>query len=428
VSTEPQAPAAAPGPRERVREVLARPLVTRWVLPGLALFLALSYPWWPAHPISMDTMVVIVVYVMLALGLNIVVGYAGLLDLGYVAFFALGAYTLGWFGSGLFDGVTLHLGSVGNAELPGIHLSFWLVLILAGVISAIAGVIIGWPTLRLRGDYLAIVTLGFGEIIPDVFRNGDAMPVPNGFQGTPPFLAFDTYNLTNGVRGVTQLDRPGFGDTLSSATGGLLPDRFSSLDLTPWYLVILVMCLVTIFVNQRLRDSKMGRAWIAVREDEVAASAMGVPLMRTKLWSYGIGAVFGGFAGCFYGAFINGIFPTSFSFQISVIILCMVIVGGMGNLWGVVLGAVVLAWLNFEGLNQIGRVLNDVIGTVGIEATVDVPKYKLAIFGALLVSMMLFRPGGFIPSARRKAELEEEGDGPEMDVYDDLYDIRERGA
>jgi branched-chain amino acid transport system permease protein len=255
------------------------------------------------------------------------------------------------------------------------------------------------------------------------------MPVPNGLQGSPPFLAFDTYNLTNGVRGVTQLDRPGFGDTLSSASGGLLPDRFSSLELTPWYLVILAMCLLTIFVNQRLRDSKMGRAWIAVREDEVAASAMGVPLMRTKLWSYGIGAVFGGFAGCFYGAFINGIFPTSFSFQISVIILCMVIVGGMGNLWGVVLGAVVLSWLNFEGLTEIGSLVNDTIDAVGIDHTVDVPKYKLAIFGALLVSMMLFRPGGFIPSARRKAELEEgEGEGPEGDLYADLYDIGREGA
>ena len=146
---------------------------------------------------------------MLALGLNIVVGYAGLLDLGYVAFFALGAYTLGWFGSGLFSQRKFHFGSVGNTELPGIHLNFWTVVIVAGVIAGIAGVIIGWPTLRLRGDYLAIVTLGFGEIIPDVFRNGDAFPVPTGVQGGPPFLDFDEVNLTNGVRGVTQMDRPG---------------------------------------------------------------------------------------------------------------------------------------------------------------------------------------------------------------------------
>jgi branched-chain amino acid transport system permease protein len=293
------------------------------------------------------------------------------------------------------------------------------VIILAGVVTAIAGAIIGWPTLRLRGDYLAIVTLGFGEIIPDVFRNGDAFPVPNGLQGSPPFLNFDPENLTNGVRGVTQLDRPGFGETISSATGGVFPARFGSLDLRPWFLTIVAMCLIVIFVNARLRDSKMGRAWIAVREDEVAASAMGVPLMRTKLWAYAIGAIFGGFAGAVYGSFINGIFPTSFSFQISVIVLCMVIVGGMGNLWGVVLGASVLAWLNQEGLGQIGGWINDLIGAVGIDTTVDVPKYKLATFGALLVLMMLFRPGGFIPESRRKAELEEAvGPTGESDLYD----------
>jgi branched-chain amino acid transport system permease protein len=395
----------------------------RYVVPAVVLLLVVSYPWWPAKPISMDTMIVMVVYVMLALGLNIVVGYAGLLDLGYVAFFALGAYTLGWFGSGLFDEVSFHfLSTAATPDLPGIHLSFWLVIPLAGLITAIAGVIIGWPTLRLRGDYLAIVTLGFGEIIPDVFRNGDAFSVPHALQSAPPFVEFDTVNLTNGVRGVTLLDRPGFGDTLSSATGGLLPERFNSLDLTPWYLLIVALVLLTIFVNLRLRDSKMGRAWIAVREDEVAASAMGVPLMRTKLWAYGIGAVFGGFAGAFYGSFINGIFPTSFSFQISVIILVMVIVGGMGNVWGVIVGALVIEWLNLEGLDRIGDGINQVLGIAG-DASIDVSKYKFAIFGSMLVLMMLFRPEGLIPSARRKAEFEDEevADTP-------LYDIRHDGA
>src|SRR3712207_2492121 len=310
----------------------------RWLLPLAVLAFVVSYPfWYDVAPFSyvtldllgmdLDVTFVVATYVMLALGLNIVVGYAGLLDLGYVAFFALGAYTLGWIGSGLFAGKNVHILDVGNRAIPGIHFSFWIVLLVAGVVTAIAGIIIGWPTLRLRGDYLAIVTLGFGEIIPDVFRNGDAMPVPSGFQAAPPFLDFEKENLTNGVRGVTQLDRPGFGDRISEATGGVLPDRFTSLDLRPWLFTILLLCLITIFVNQRLRDSKMGRAWIAVREDEVAASAMGVPLMRTKLWAYAIGAIFGGFAGALYGSFINGIFPTSFSFQISVIVLCMVIVG-----------------------------------------------------------------------------------------------------
>jgi len=154
----------------------------------------------------------------------------------------------------------------------------------------------------------------------------------------------------------------------------------------------------------------MGRAWVAVREDEVAASAMGVPLMRTKLWAYAIGAIFGGFAGAFYGSFINGIFPTSFSFQISVIVLVMVIVGGMGNIWGVIVGALVITWLNLEGLDEIGSWVNDLLGALGTDATVEVAKYKFAIFGGLLVVMMLFRPEGLIPSARRKAEFEEGGE------------------
>ena len=405
-----------PGVGEARRFTADHPL-GRFVLPVLGFLLALTYPWWPWQPIELDTAMVMFVYVMLALGLNIVVGYAGLLDLGYVAFFALGAYALGWFGSGLFSGQDIHFGDVGNQNIPGIHLNFWTVVVIAGIVTAIAGVIIGWPTLRLRGDYLAIVTLGFGEIIPDVFRNGDALPVPTGFRAAPPFVDFEAQNLTNGVRGVTQLDRPGFGDAASSATGGLLPDRFSSLDLKPWFVVILLMVLITVFVNQRLRDSKMGRAWIAVREDEVAASAMGVPLMRTKLWAYGIGAVFGGFAGAFYGSFVNGIFPTSFSFQISIIILCMIIVGGMGNIWGVILGALVLAWLNFTGLDVIGAWINDAIGAVGIESRVEVPKYKFFVFGLLLVLMMLFRPEGLIPSARRKAEFHE-AEGGDAQLYE----------
>jgi branched-chain amino acid transport system permease protein len=401
----------------------------RFILPAVAVVLAFTYPFWALEGplawlfndtlgIDSDTLFVIAVYVMLSLGLNVVVGYAGLLDLGYVAFFALGAYTLGWFGSALFAGQNVHFLDVGNTEIPGIHLSFWVVVILAGVITAIAGVIIGWPTLRLRGDYLAIVTLGFGEIIPDVFRNGDAMPVPKGFQGAPPFIEFEKENLTNGVRGMTQLDRPGFGTRANDATGGFLPDRFSSLPdkLKPWFYTVLVLTLITIFVNLRLRDSKLGRAWIAVREDEVAASAMGVPLMRTKLWAYAIGAIFGGFAGAIYGSFINGIFPTSFSFQISVIVLCMVIVGGMGNIWGVILGAATLAWLNFTGLDKIGEWVNDVIPGSGND--VNIPQYKFAIFGALLVLMMLFRPEGLIPSARRKAEFAE-GEGTAS-----LYDAR----
>jgi branched-chain amino acid transport system permease protein len=386
----------------------------KWALPAVVIALIVAYPLLIENVsfldslfvgrlgIDMDTAFQMATYTMLALGLNIVVGYAGLLDLGYVAFFALGAYTLGWFGSSLFAGQNIHFLDVGNKAIPGIHLSFWVVVPLAGLICAIAGIIIGWPTLRLRGDYLAIVTLGFGEIIPDVFRNGDSI---------------GGHNLTNGVRGVTQLDRPGFGESLNSATGGFLPDRYSSLpdELKPWYYTILIMCLITIFVNLRLRDSKMGRAWIAVREDEIAASAMGVPLMRTKLWAYAIGGVFGGLAGSIYGSFINGIFPTSFSFQISVIVLVMVIVGGMGNVWGVIVGASLISWLNFTGLGKLGSLLNDAIP--GTTHDVEITKYKYGLFGFLLIMMMVFRPEGLIPSARRKAEFKE-GD----EAY--LYDVR----
>jgi branched-chain amino acid transport system permease protein len=401
-----------PAARLRAPEWFGSEPSHRRALPLVVIALIVSYPLWAIEDpfraffvdklgMDMDTVFQMAVYVMLALGLNIVVGYAGLLDLGYVAFFALGAYTLGWFGSGLFSERNVHFLDVGNKALPGIHLSFWVVVPLAGLFCAIAGIIIGWPTLRLRGDYLAIVTLGFGEIIPDVFRNGDDIA---------------GHNLTNGVRGVTQLDRPGFGTTLNDATGGLLPDRYSSLpsELKPWFYTILFMCLITIFVNLRLRDSKMGRAWIAVREDEIAASAMGVPLMRTKLWAYAIGGIFGGLAGSIYGSFINGIFPTSFSFQISIIVLVMVVVGGMGNIWGVIVGASVISWLNFTGLGKIGEWVNGVIPGGGND--IDVPKYKFGIFGVLLILMMLFRPEGLIPSARRKAEFKEsEG---ETSLYD----------
>jgi branched-chain amino acid transport system permease protein len=403
----------------------------RYGLPLLVVLLVFLFPFYatddgaPLHGIfvgalgmDIDTVFQMAEYVMLALGLNIVVGYAGLLDLGYVAFFALGAYALGWFGSGLFAGQNVHFLDTNKVELPGIHMSFWFVVILAGIVAGVAGIIIGWPTLRLRGDYLAIVTLGFGEIIPDVFRNGDQMPLPDGVKGSVPFIEFSPHNLTNGVRGVTQLDRPGFGETLDGATGGVLPDRYSSLptELKPWFYTILIMTLITIFVNIRLRDSKMGRAWIAVREDEVAASAMGVPLMRTKLWAYAIGGIFGGFVGVLHGAFINGIFPTSFSFQISIIVLVMVIVGGMGNIWGVIVGAAIVSWLNFTGLGKIGEWVNDGIGAVGSDYTVDIPKYKFGIFGLALILMMLFRPEGMIPSARRKAEFQE--GGVEASLYD----------
>jgi len=347
---------------------------------------------------SLDSMVVMLVFTMMAVGLNIVVGYAGLLDLGYVAFYAAGAYIAAWFASLQFDQVTFHLGSVGiNPEFPGIHLSMWLVLPLAGLFTLLVGIAIGLPTLRLRGDYLAIVTLGFGEIIPQFVRNGDS------------FFGFD---LTHGTFGISPIDQPGFGEGLNSALG--LPITYQQVtNRVSWfYWTILVLLLITVFCSVRLRDSRLGRAWIAIREDETAAAAMGVPLMRTKTWSYAIGAFFGGVAGAFYASFKSGAFPSDFYFNISIFLLCMVILGGMGSVWGVILGGMILGWLNVEGLATIGT-------KAGIN---DVPKYQFGIYGVIIVVMMLFRPTGLISERRHKREME-------LGVHDTpLYDVTLEGS
>ncbi len=366
--------------------------VKRFVMPTIILVVAVTYPFYNeslptmqlfgAFP-SMDTAVIMGVFVIMAVGLNIVVGYAGLLDLGYVAFYAMGAYTAAWFASVQFAHRDIHFGAVGVREgTPGIHISIWLLLILAGIFTAIIGVIIGLPTLRLRGDYLAIVTLGFGEILPQVARNGDNL---GGF------------NLTNGPNGITPIDSPGFGN-LSYLSGS--GSFFTSGRLFFWSVLVLVA--ITVFCSIRLRDSRLGRAWIAIREDETAAAAMGVPLMRTKTWAYATGAFFGGIAGAYFAAFKSSTFPNDFNFNISAFILSMVILGGMGNVWGVIFGAAFLAYLNQEGLANIGHSLNNTFGT-----NLDVPLYQFGIYGAIIVLVMLIRPTGLIPSARRRAEFEE---------------------
>ena len=337
---------------------------------------------------GVGSMVIMIVFTMMAIGLNIVVGYAGLLDLGYVAFYAAGAYVAAWFASLQFEQVTFHFGSVGiRKDLPGIHLSLWLVLILAGIFTLIVGILIGLPTLRLRGDYLAIVTLGFGEIIPQVVRNADNV---GGF------------DLTHGTFGISPIDSPGFGQTLDNSLG--LPANFqqasNSQELFFW--TALGLLLLTVFCSARLRDSRLGRAWIAIREDETAAAAMGVPLMRTKTWSYALGAFFGGIAGAFYASFKSGAFPADFYFNISIFLLCMVILGGMGSIWGVLLGGIVLGYLNVEGLATIGSRLREETG-IDFEPT----KYQFGIYGVIIVLVMLFRPVGLIPERRHKRELEE---------------------
>jgi len=339
--------------------------------------------------------VIIIVFTMMAVGLNVVVGYAGLLDLGYVAFYAAGAYVAGWFASQQFEQVTFHLGSVGiGPTIPGIHLSVWIVLVIAGIFTALVGIVIGLPTLRLRGDYLAIVTLGFGEIVPQFVRNADSI---KGF------------DLTHGSFGIAPIDSPGFGDGLSNASGGILPVSFrQSFDAQNlYYWAALGLLLFTVFCCWRLRDSRLGRAWVAIREDETAAAAMGVPLMRTKTWAYAIGATFGGIAGAYYASFKSGAFPSDFYFNISIFLLCMVILGGMGSIWGVVIAGTILGWLNIEGLGVIGNYLNDWIFEPTTGSRIEVPKYQFGIYGVIIVLMMLFRPAGLIPERRRKLEVEE---------------------
>ena len=372
-----------------------------WVAAGLVLS-GLLYPFLvetlQSLPVIGDfvpttgSMVVMLILTMMALGLNIVVGYAGLLDLGYVAFYAAGAYVAAWLASLQFDQVTVHIGSAVDGDLPGIHISMWLVLIAAGVFTTIVGILIGLPTLRLRGDYLAIVTLGFGEIVPQFVRNADSL---GGF------------DLTNGTFGITPID--------SFAIGGFVfREQDNKDDLYFWTAIGLI--LFTVFCCIRLRDSRLGRAWIAIREDETAAAAMGVPLMRTKTWSYAIGAFFGGIAGAFFASYRAGAFPADFYFNISIFLLSMVILGGIGSIWGVFAGGMILAYLNIEGLSTIGSKIQE--GGLDFDPT----KYQFGIYGVIIVLMMLFRPTGLIPERRHKIEMAE-------GVHDTpIYDVTHEGS
>ncbi|NBO46270.1 MAG: branched-chain amino acid ABC transporter permease [Actinobacteria bacterium] len=317
------------------------------------------------------------VYVILALGLNIVVGYAGLLDLGFVAFWAIGGYVVGWLMSGFFDSARVNILGHPPIGLPnGVHISFWLVLLIAGAFCALWGVIIGWPTLRLKSDYLALVTLGFGEIIPQVFVNGEDI---NGF------------NLSNGSKGITPVD-------------GI--DLFGKLlgpfDLAFKFLIYAGIAAFVVLLSLRLREGRLGRAWLAIREDELAASMMGVPLRKTKLAAYAVGAFSGGLGGAAFATQVNGVFAERFNFSISIILLAMVVLGGMGNVWGVIIGALVLAWINSTGLVQFGQTFNNAFGT-----QINFPSYNFLLFGIILILMMLFRREGLIPERRTKLLLRE---------------------
>jgi branched-chain amino acid transport system permease protein len=352
------------------------------------------------------TLIEIQIFIILALGLNITVGYAGLLDLGYAAFFAIGAYTTGLLCSSQLN----------------IHWNFWLVIPIAAAVAGIAGIVLGAPTLRLRGDYLAIVTLGFGEIVPVVFRNLTSIRIEepiskiiNSLAGHPEktlcLLGCDrAINLTGGEPGINPIDRP------------FLPfiGTFDSSSYFPWYYLILGLVVFSYFFISRLRDSRLGRAWNAIREDELAASAMGINLVKTKLLAFAMGATFSGFAGAFYAVYISAIFPSVFDFSVSVIILCMVILGGLGNMNGVILGGIIIMGADRLFLPQLAKVLEGIRNTSllplitnpqwqdFVRTSLDPTQMRLFLFGLTLVIMMLVRPEGLIPDRLHKAELHEE--------------------
>jgi branched-chain amino acid transport system permease protein len=344
------------------------------------------------------------VWVICAVGLNIVVGYAGLLDLGFVAFWAIGGYTAGWFMSTFFNQISngIYFLSAAPPDQPGIHLNFWLVLVIAGCICAGAGIIIGAPTLRLKSDYLALVTLGFGEIIPQVFLNGENV---RGF------------NLTNGAKGIAPLDNisplPFGPETIAIGNSSIAISKpLGPFDVTAKYVIFVLVAAFCVFVSLRIREGRLGRAWLAIREDELAASMMGVPLMKSKLAAYAVGAFMGGLGGVVYAVHNNSVFPDRFNFAISIILLAMVVLGGMGNVWGVIVGALGLAWFNSTGLPQFGDSFNQQFGT-----DINFPSYNYLLFGAILVLMMLFRREGLFPETRTRQVLQEaeRSDAEELD-------------
>lgn len=325
----------------------------------------------------------VLLYVMLALGLNIVVGYAGLLDLGYIAFYALGAYLYAWLASPHF----------------GLHLPFWVILPLGGLLAGVFGVLLGAPTLRLRGDYLAIVTLGFGEIIR-IFMNNLNAP----------------FNLTNGPQGINLIDPVSLGPLAFSGR-----HEWFGLTITApylYYYLFLALTLLTIFVALRLQDSRIGRAWAALREDEVAAAAMGIHTRNIKLLAFAMGAVFGGLAGGLFAAFQGFISPESFNLWESILILCMIVLGGMGHIPGVILGAIMLTVLP-EALRYLGDWQRAVLGHM----VVDPNDLRMLIFGLALVLMMLYRPAGLLPSRQHRRELVAE-DGIAAQEQASLYDAK----
>jgi branched-chain amino acid transport system permease protein len=342
------------------------------------------------------------IFVLLALGLNVVVGYAGLLDLGYAAFFAIGAYTAAFLSSDHFN----------------IHVTFWLVIWISAATAAIFGLILGTPTLPLRGDYLAIVTLGFGEIVPIVFRNLDNVSLKIGS-----YVVFQNLNVTAGELGITPIDPP-------KLPGVNFADRS---DQRAWYFLLLALILFSIFIINRLRRSRIGRAWMAMREDELAASSMGINIVRTKLMAFAMGASFSGFGGAYYAIFVSGTFPSAFDFSVSVIVLCMVILGGLGNISGVIVGGLIIELSDRLFLPQISLFMQSLAANnrnlIALQKF-DPTLYRVGLFGLVLVLMMQLRPEGLLPNARVRMQLHAAEESPveASQERSTLYDVEAEGT
>jgi branched-chain amino acid transport system permease protein len=325
----------------------------------------------------LDVAINIGIYAALALGLNIVVGFAGLLDLGFIAFYAVGAYTWGLFGS-----------SQANNFIAGNHFplagDWWFLFVILAVIAAgTFGVLLGLPVLRLKGDYLAVVTLGFGEVIRVLANNLDKPT-----------------NFTNGPQGISAIGRPmvGVGKVLESTFG----QQTFKWELLLLYALVIIIIGFAVLLTIRLDHSKIGRAWVAIREDEVAAQAMGVPLLSTKLIAFATGASFSGAMGALFAAKQTFISPESFNFDASVGILAMVVLGGLGSIQGALLGAFIVSVLNFQILPALGTLFNDLRNAgVPLSTAFEVSKYQRFIFGIILIVMMIFRPQGLVAAARR---------------------------
>jgi branched-chain amino acid transport system permease protein len=386
----------------------------------LVLFAALLiYPMIDSQNDRVDTAAAAEVFVLLALGLNIVVGFAGLLDLGYAAFFAIGAYTIALLGSPHFS-ITSH--SFNSAFLSfgtnGIHVNFFVLLPIAAIMAAMFGVLFGGPTLRLRGDYLAIVTLGFGEIVPKIIENLGS----DNSLGLP--------NITDGVNRLTGIDRP---PDINLANKHVM---FTLSDPRPWYYLGLIVVIVSIIIIMSLRDSRLGRAWAAIREDEVAAAHMGINIMRTRLLAFGLGAAFSGFGGVIEASRIGSVDYLEFGFNVSITILVMVVLGGMGSIPGAIIGATIMTYLNISWLglindkiHDLGSVLRYGFGPVGSLGRwmygLDLGNARPLIFGIILVSIMLLRPQGIWPSSTRARELQPATEQILAEENQELYTTRE---